>query len=60
MYVGLFGKLELLVDPFKDFAKRTTGVRILQFIDFVLTLPKSFAAMNDEIAAQLLEGRLFC
>ena len=51
LYVGLFGELEVLVDPFSDFAKGTTAVRILQSIDIAVAHPESFAAMKDAIAA---------
>ena len=51
LYIGLFGDLEVLVDPFSDFAKGTTAVRILQSIDIGLAHPQSFAAMKDVIAA---------
>ena len=51
MYVGFFGELEVLVDPFSDFAKGTTAVRILQSIDIAVAHPESFAAMKDAIAA---------
>ena len=51
LYIGLFGDVEVLVDPYSDFAKGTTGVRILQSIDIAVAHPQSFAAMKDAIAA---------
>ena len=33
LYVGMWGTLEILVDPYTDFAKGTTGVRAIQSID---------------------------
>ena len=51
LYIGLFGDLEILVDPFSDFSKGTTAVRILQSIDIGVAHAGSFAAMKDVIAA---------
>ena len=51
LYIGLFGELEILVDPYTDFAKGTTGVRALQSIDIGVAHAQSFAAMKDAIAA---------
>ena len=51
LYVGLFGELEILVDPFSDFNKGTTGIRIMQSIDIGVAHPESFAAVKDAIAA---------
>tara|TARA_A100001011_G_scaffold179838_1_gene188694 strand:+ start:148 stop:423 length:276 start_codon:yes stop_codon:yes gene_type:complete len=51
LYIGLFGELEILVDPFSDFAKGTTAVRIMQSIDIAVAHPQSFLAMKDAIAA---------
>ena len=42
--------LEILVDPSTDFAKGTTGVRVLQSIEIVVSHGESFAAMQDAIA----------
>ena len=50
LLVGLFGTLEILVDPYTDFAKGTTGIRALQSIDLAVRHPESFAAMQDAIA----------
>ena len=50
MLIGLFGTLEILVDPYTDFAKGTTGVRVLQSIDIAVRHAESFAAMQDAIA----------
>ena len=46
----MFGQLEILVDPYTDFAKGTTGVRALQTIDIAVRHAESFAAMQDAIA----------
>mgnify|MGYP003134685989 CR=1 FL=1 len=51
LYIGMFGTTEILVDPFSDFAKATTAIRILQSIDIAVAHPESFAAMKDAIAA---------
>ena len=51
LYIGLFGELEILVDPYTDFAKGTTAVRILQSIDIKVARPESFSVMVDAIAA---------
>ena len=48
--IGLFGTLEILVNPYTDFAKGTTGIRALQSIDIAVRHAKSFAAMQDAIA----------
>ena len=47
---GMFGQLEILVDPYTDFAKGTVGVRALQSIDIAVRHAESFAAMQDAIA----------
>ena len=49
--IGMWGNLEILVDPYTDFAKGTTGIRALQSIDIAVRHPQSFAAMQDVIAA---------
>ena len=48
--IGLYGTLEILVDPYTDFAKGTVGVRALQSIDIAVRHAESFAAMQDAIA----------
>ena len=48
--IGMFGQLEILVDPYTDFAKGTVGVRALQSIDLAVRHAESFAAMTDAIA----------
>ena len=50
LLIGLFGTLEILVDPYTDFAKGTTGVRVLQSIDIAVRHAESFAAIQDAIA----------
>ena len=50
LLVGLFNTFEILVDPYTDFAKGTTGNRPLQSIDLAVSHPESFAAMQDAIA----------
>ena len=50
LLIGLYGTLEILVDPYTDFAKGTTGVRALQTIDIAVRHAESFAAMKDAIA----------
>ena len=50
LLIGMFGQLEILVDPYTDFAKGTTGVRALQTIDIAVRHAESFAAMQDAIA----------
>jgi len=49
LLIGLYGTLEILVDPYTDFAKGTTGIRALQSIDIAVRHPESFAAMQDAI-----------
>ena len=43
----MFGQLEILVDPYTDFAKGTGGVSALQSIDIAVPHSESFAAMQD-------------
>ena len=50
LLIGMFGQLEILVDPYTDFAKGTVGVRALQSIDIAVCHAESFAAMQDAIA----------
>ena len=50
LMIGMWGNLEILVDPYTDFAKGTTGIRALQSIDIAVRHPQSFAAMVDAIA----------
>ena len=50
LLIGLYGTLEILVDPYTYFAKGMTGVRALQTIDIVVRHAESFAAMQDAIA----------
>ena len=50
LLIGLFGTLEILVNPYADFAKGTTGIRALQSIDIAVRHAESFAAMQDAIA----------
>ena len=49
LLIGLYGTMEILVDPYTDFAKGTTGVRALQTIDIAVRHAESFAAMQDAI-----------
>tara|TARA_Y100001968_G_scaffold259988_1_gene247417 strand:+ start:221 stop:412 length:192 start_codon:yes stop_codon:yes gene_type:complete len=51
LYDGMWGSLEILVDPYTDFEKGTTGARAIQSIDIAVAHAKSFAAMKDAIAA---------
>ena len=46
----MFGQLEILVDPYIDFAQGTVGVRALQSIDIVVRHAESFAPLQDAIA----------
>ena len=40
-----------MADPFSDFNKGTTAIRIMQSIDIGVAHPESFAAVKDAIAA---------
>ena len=51
LLIGMWGNLEILVDPYTDFSKGTTGIRALQSIDIAVRHAESFAAMKDAIAA---------
>ena len=44
LLIGMFGQLEILVDPYTDFAKGTVGVRALQSIDIAVRHAESFDA----------------
>ena len=46
----MWGSTEILVDPYSDFAKGTTGVRIIQSLDIAVAHAESFAAMKNAIA----------
>ena len=46
---GLYGTLEIHVDPFTDFARGTVGARALKSIDIGVRHAESFVAMQDEI-----------
>ena len=50
MPLDQFRMLEILAEPYTDFAKGTTGIRALQSIDIAVRHAKSFAAMQDAIA----------
>ena len=50
LLIGLYGTTEILVDPYTDFAKGTTGVRVLQSIDIAVRHAESFASVQDAIA----------
>ena len=50
LLIGVFDTLETLVDPYTDFAKGTTVVRVLQSIDIAVRHAESFAAMQYAIA----------
>ena len=51
LYIGIWGSTEILVDPYSDFSKGTTGVRVIQSLDINVAHPESFAAIKDAIAA---------
>lgn len=51
LLIGMYGTLEILTDPYTDFAKGTVGVRALQSIDIAVRHAESFAAMSDAIAS---------
>ena len=50
LLIGLFETLKILIDLYTDFAKGTTGVRVLQSIDISVRHAESFAAMQGAIA----------
>jgi len=51
LMVAVFSELEVLVDPFSDFAKATTGIRAITSIDIGIRQPSAFAAMQDALTA---------
>ena len=50
LLIGLFRSLEILVDPYTDFAKGTTGVRVFWSINIAVRHAESFAAIQGAIA----------
>ena len=50
LLIGLFRSLEILVDPYTDFAKGTTGVRVFRSIDIAVRHAESFVAIRGAIA----------
>ena len=46
----MFGQLEILIDPYTNFAKGTIGVRALHSIDIAIRHAESFATMTDATA----------
>jgi len=50
LYVGMWQNVEIMVDPYTDFAKGTTGLRALASLDCGLGHVGSFAAIKDIVA----------
>ena len=50
LLIGMLGQLEILVDPYTDFAEGTVGVPALQSIDIAVRHAESFAAMQEAIS----------
>ena len=50
LIIGMWGALEVEVDPYSAFQSGTVGVRAMQAIDIGVRHPESFAAMVDAIA----------
>jgi hypothetical protein len=42
--IGMWGGVDLEIDPYWDFSKGTVGVRALLSLDFGVRHPQSFAA----------------
>ena len=51
LMVAVFSELEVLIDPFTDFSKATTGIRAITSIDIGIRQPSAFAAMQDALTA---------
>ena len=47
LLIGLFGTLELLVDPYSQFQSGGVGIRALQGVDVQVRHPESFGAILD-------------
>ena len=47
LLIGLFGTLELLVDPYTQFQSGGVGIRALQGVDVQVRHPESFGAILD-------------
>ena len=50
LYVGMWQNVEIMVDPYTDFAKGTTGLRALASLDCGVGHVGSFAAIKDVVA----------
>ena len=51
LIIGTWSSPEILVDPYTDFSKGTTGLRILQSIDIAVAHSSSFSAIKDIVAS---------
>ena len=47
LLIGLFGTLELLVDPYTQFQSGGVGIRALQGVDIAVRHAESFGAIQD-------------
>ena len=50
LLVGVFGPLEIALDPYSGFKSGTVAVRAMQSLDIAVRHPESFAVMTDAIA----------
>ena len=51
LLIGQWSGIELMTDPYSDFAKGSVGVRALSTIDIAVRHPESFSLVKDAIAA---------
>ena len=50
MLIGQWSGIELMVDPYSDFAKGRVGVRALYTIDIAVLHGESFSLVKDAVA----------
>ena len=47
LLIGIFGEVEILVDPYSEMQTGVTAVRILQAVDIKVRHAESFGAIQD-------------
>ena len=50
LFVGIWQNVEVMVDPYSDFSKATTGLRAIASLDCAVAHAESFAAIQDIVA----------
>ncbi len=49
--IAMFSNVEVLVDPYSDFASGKVGIRALASFDIGIRQPSAFAAIVDAVAS---------